>query len=112
MNKHKYESVLNSIKHYQNEIINLKQTLEVVADTRNDLIKSLVEFFPFEADDIIFLDGVMYKVKQPVQGALDYNQRPIIVVECHIQQRSSGFCVDTDKISNTVENWLKFKKIN
>jgi hypothetical protein len=112
MNKHKYESILNSIQHYQNEIIKLKQTLEVVTDTRNDLIKSLVEFFPFEVDDIIFFNGIMYKVKQPVEGRLNYDQQPTIVVECYIQQRSSGFCVDTDKISNTVENWLKFKKIN
>lgn len=44
---------IRSIEHYQKEIGELKDTLKVVEATKNDLVKSIADFFPFEPGDIV-----------------------------------------------------------
>lgn len=62
MNKHLLETRLKSIAHYNSEIVRQKGALSVTESTLNDVVKSCLEFFPFEHGDILLKDKRLYRV--------------------------------------------------
>lgn len=62
MNDKLLKTRLNSIAHYKYEIEKLNQAIEATRQTREEIIKSLIEFVPFNAEDIITNGKRIYKV--------------------------------------------------
>lgn len=53
VNKKTLATRLASIEHYGNQMAHLRETIKETESVREDLIKSLTEFFPFEYGDTI-----------------------------------------------------------
>lgn len=53
MNKSLFDTRVKSIAHYKKQINDIEDSLKENRDVLKDLISSLVEFFPFEAGDIL-----------------------------------------------------------
>jgi hypothetical protein len=70
MNKHKLESTVRSIQHYEQEIAKLEAALGATQSTRNDLIKSLSEYFPFSVGDIITNGTKVFKVSTDLKNVV------------------------------------------
>lgn len=112
MNKHLLETRLKSIKHYKEEIDRLNAAILVNKETIDEIEKTLVEFFPFEAGDIVYRDSDkrMYKISS-VKHAQVKEADFSIVAEVHFQDSRYGFINSTSNLGHTLEQWNQFKKI-
>lgn len=71
MNKHLLQTRLRSLAHYGDEILKLTQAIKATEATREEILQSLKEFWPFAEGDIIVCKGQIISVIE-VTAMCDY----------------------------------------
>lgn len=80
MNEKLLKTRLASIAHYKSESDKLSEALKITNETRNELIKSMIEFFPFNVGDIVSTNnGNFFKILK-IKHAIEAYKHDIGVV--------------------------------
>lgn len=67
MNKKMLDTRIRSIEHYDKEAAQFKEAYETTKSTRDDIIKSLVEFSPLEVNNLVLYGhSMIFKVTEIV----------------------------------------------
>lgn len=112
MNKQLLNTKINSLKHYRAEIQRLKEAIKLNEELKLETEKSLIEFFPFEPNDIVFYKGQMIKIDQIERGWIDEQNEIRFKVIYFKQSSGSGFERSTTYDTWTLEYWNSWNKIN
>jgi len=73
MNDRLLKQKLESIIHYGNEIEKAKEVVRTLESVRDDIVKQLAEFCPFEPDDLILSpSGVIHRFVKVKQAYLNH----------------------------------------
>lgn len=117
MNKHLFETKLKSIEHYNSEEEKLKEALKITCSVRNELVQSLLEFFPFSEGDILFNGGRVITILK-INHVNYYPKRDDISFNLDISAPSrNGYLSGSNEVKNSSESmrigeFAQWKKIN
>ncbi len=113
MNKHLLETKLKSIAHYKFEIEKLEKAVKVNESVLHEVTQSLVEFFPFKVDDVIFRRDKMIKIVEIEHVYLSDDEDLFeIKVKYNPQSNGYGFSGQINYDRYPLRVWQEFKKIN
>jgi len=106
MNAKLYQTRVNSLNHYQKQIDDLNESLNVTKETRKSLLKELEELVELQKDDVFFYKGNVRKFVK-VADVSEYTEGIRFRLECAVPEKYGW---ETDARRTTVES-LSFEEL-
>ena len=104
MNKKLFDTRMNSVNHYEQEIKNLKEAIRITESTLKDLVDSFLEFNPFKKGDILLIKDIVVKVSE-VLNTYNSSEGIELCVKVYYPNSYGGYNNKTDSI------YIKFNDI-
>jgi hypothetical protein len=90
MNKKLFDTRMNSVLHYQEQIKDLKEAIRVTETTLFDLSKSFAEFIPFKIGDVVLIRDRVMKITE-VSGTDRYGDEIRIELQVNYPDNCGGY---------------------
>lgn len=110
MNKHLLETRLRSIKHYKEELNKLNEALKITEQTREDLLKSLEEFFPWYPGDVLMRSETVFKLVK-LNDVREYGDINFSVTMRYADGEHGGYGKEKNACFS-MEDIFEWKKLN